>query len=34
MGWPTGWLPNRNKWSWMSTTSLDFCEAIAATADM
>ncbi|CAM9822883.1 unnamed protein product [Hapterophycus canaliculatus] len=32
VGWPTGWSPTRNRWSWMSTTSLDFCEAILATA--
>ncbi|CAM9385673.1 unnamed protein product [Pylaiella littoralis] len=32
VGWPTGWLPHRNKWSWMSNTSLDFCEAVVATA--
>ncbi|CAN0346745.1 unnamed protein product [Ectocarpus sp. 13 AM-2016] len=34
VGWPTGWNPNRNRWGWMSTTSLDFCEAVVATADL
>ncbi|CAM9274661.1 unnamed protein product [Ectocarpus sp. 8 AP-2014] len=34
VGWPTGWNPNRNRWGWMSTTSLDFCEAVVATAGL
>eukprot|EP00903_Cladosiphon_okamuranus_P014215 g13207.t1 len=34
VGWPTGWLPGRKKWDWMNKTSLGFCEAIVATADM
>ncbi|CAM9440530.1 unnamed protein product, partial [Discosporangium mesarthrocarpum] len=29
VGWPTGWFPSLKKWEWMSSSALDFSEAVA-----
>eukprot|EP00808_Paulinella_micropora_P013533 g73443.t1 len=28
VGWPTGWIPSRHKWSFMSTRSLQFIDVV------
>jgi predicted alpha/beta-fold hydrolase len=30
VGWPTGWLPNKQQWQWMSDTALKFLAASSA----
>jgi predicted alpha/beta-fold hydrolase len=29
VGWPTGWLPQRDGWKWMSDISMSFVAAVA-----